>query len=81
LEVGWRRYQAGEGDLAVLERELERWQAKQFMALFTGDPLTIAISIAYLGCKEIEVANLRLIAQAIALGLKRDEVRQELIIV
>jgi V/A-type H+-transporting ATPase subunit C len=81
LEVGWRRYQAGEGDLAVFERELERWQAKQVKAMFTRDPLSIAIPIGYIGYKEIEVANLRLIAQAVALGLKRDEVRQELIIV
>jgi vacuolar-type H+-ATPase subunit C/Vma6 len=49
--------------------------------MFTRDPLSIAIPIGYIGCKEIEVANLRLIAQAVTLGLKRDEVRQELIVV
>jgi V/A-type H+-transporting ATPase subunit C len=81
LEAGWRRYQAGEGGLVAFERELERWQAKQFTAMFTRDPLSIAIPIGYMGCKELEVANLRLIAQAVALGLKRDEVQQELIIV
>lgn len=81
LGVGWQRYQAGENRLAVFERELERWQAQQFTAMFSRNPLSIAIPIGYTGCKSIEAANLRLIAQAVALGLKRDEVQRELIIV
>ncbi|MBE7556047.1 MAG: V-type ATPase subunit [Anaerolineales bacterium] len=81
LAAGWQRYQAGEGRLAVFERELERWQAHQFVAMFNRNPLSIAVPMGYIGCKAIEVANLRLIAQAVALGLKRDDVRQELIIV
>lgn len=81
LAAGWQRYQGGEGRLAVFERELERWQAHQFAAMFTRNPLSIAIPIGYIGCKTGEVVNLRLIAQAVALGLKRDDVRQELIIV
>jgi vacuolar-type H+-ATPase subunit C/Vma6 len=80
LEAGWRRYQAGEGGLTVFERELERWQGQQFIAMFTRSPLSIAIPIGYMGCKRLEVANLRLVAQAVALGLKRDGVRRELII-
>lgn len=81
LAVGWERYQDGQGDLAVFQRELERWQAKQFMAMFRHNPLSLAIPLGYIGCKELEVANLRLIAQAVALGLERDQVRQELIII
>lgn len=81
LEAGWQRYQAGEGNVTVLERELERWQAKHTAAMFTRNPLSIAIVIGYFGCKEIEVANLRLIAQAVALGMEREQARRELIIV
>jgi vacuolar-type H+-ATPase subunit C/Vma6 len=80
LEVGWQRYQKGEASRSVLERELERWQVEQCRQIFSRDPLSIAIPIGYMTSKEVEVANLRLIAQAVALGLKRDEVRRELII-
>jgi vacuolar-type H+-ATPase subunit C/Vma6 len=79
LAAGWRRHQAGEGGLTVFERELERWQGQHFMAMFTRNPLSLAIPIGYIGCKRLEVANLRLIAQAVALGLKRDGVQRELI--
>jgi V/A-type H+-transporting ATPase subunit C len=81
LEAGWRRYQTEESNFAVLERELERWQAKQTAAMFTRNPLSIAIPIGYLGCKEVEVANLRLVAQAVALDMNREQVRRDLIIV
>ncbi len=81
LAAGWQRYQAGEGGLTVLERELERWQARQTAAMFSRNPLGIAIPIGYIGCKELEVANLRLIAQAVALDMKREQVRRDLIMV
>jgi V/A-type H+-transporting ATPase subunit C len=81
LQAGWRRYQVGEGGIAVLERELERWQAERIAAMFTRNPLSITIPIGYLGCKEIEIANLRLVAQAVALGMKREQVRRDLIAV
>lgn len=80
LETGWQRYRAGEGGLAVLERELERWHATRTTALFHGNPLGIGIAIGYMGCKEVEVANLRLIAQAVFLDMKRDQVQRDLII-
>lgn len=81
LMMGWRRYQAGEGDFTALERELERWQARYTVAMFNRNPLSIAIPMGYIGCKELEVANLRLIAQAVALGINREQVKRELIIV
>jgi len=81
LESGWKRYQAGEGDVTVLERELERWQAHYTATMFTRDPLSIAVCIGYFGCKGVEVANLRLIAEAVALNMKREQVRRDLIIV
>jgi vacuolar-type H+-ATPase subunit C/Vma6 len=81
LEAGGRRYQAGEGHLSVFERESERWQAQQFKAAFARNPLSLAIPIGFMGCKTFEAANLRLIAQAVALGLKWDQVWPELIMV
>ena len=81
LESGWQHFQAGEGDLTMLERALERWRAEYLAAMFRRNPLSIAIAIGYFGCKEIEVANLRIIAQAMALGMKDEQVRRELIIV
>ena len=81
LEAGWSRYRAGEDGFAALERELERWAAERGARMFTRDPLSIAIPIGYLDCKQIEVANLRLVAQAVALGMKREQVRRDLIVV
>jgi vacuolar-type H+-ATPase subunit C/Vma6 len=81
LQAGWQRYQAGEGGLSVIERELERWQAGQTAAMFRRNPLSIAIPIGYIGCKELEVANLRLIAQAVVLNMPRQQVRRDLIVV
>lgn len=80
LTTGWRRYQAGEG-MAVLERELERWQAEHTATMFRRDPLSIAIPIGYLGYKEVEAANLRLVAQAVALNIEREQARRDLIVV
>jgi vacuolar-type H+-ATPase subunit C/Vma6 len=80
LEAGWSRSQSG-GSIPVLIRELERWQANRIAAMFSRDSLSIAIPIGYLGCKELEIANLRLLAQAVALDIKREQVRRDLIIV
>jgi vacuolar-type H+-ATPase subunit C/Vma6 len=64
-----------------MQRELERWQTEHIAAMFNRNSLSIAIPIGYIGCKETEVANLRLVAQAVALGMKREQVRRDLIIV
>lgn len=81
LEAGFQRYRAADGGLAALERELERWRAGRIAALFHGDPLGIGIVVGYMGCKEVEVANLRLIAQAVFLDMPREPVQRDLIIV
>ncbi len=80
LLAGWQRYQAGEGDLEVFERALERWQAERTVALFRHDPLSVAIPIAYIEAKQLEVVNLRLIAQGVAWGAKPEQIRPNLII-
>jgi vacuolar-type H+-ATPase subunit C/Vma6 len=81
LQSGWQRYRAPGGSYSMLERELERWQAQAAAAFFARDPLSIAIPIGFLACKETEIANLRLVSQAATLGLNRDNIKQELILV
>jgi V/A-type H+-transporting ATPase subunit C len=49
--------------------------------LYLGDPLTIDIVIAYLAMKYNEVKNLRLIARSKQLGIPRDRVRREMVVV
>jgi len=81
LRVGWQRYQAGQGGMPALERELERWRANRTAAMFTRNPLSIAIPIGYFGCKALEITNLRLLTQAVSLGLDSEQVRRDLIII
>lgn len=80
LQLGWDRYRAANGSETMIERELERWQASAAAALFRHNPLGIGIPLGYLACKEVEVANLRLIAQAVALELDREAIKQDLIL-
>jgi V/A-type H+-transporting ATPase subunit C len=79
LQLGWERYQAPGGHFAMIERELERWQAHTGAAMFARNPLSIAIPLGFLACKEVEAANLRLIAQAVRLDLDREEIKADLI--
>jgi len=79
LQTGRQRYQAGEGGLPALTRELERWQAGQIAAMFSRHPLSIAIPIGYIGCKELEVSNVRLIAQTVQQNLPRQQAQRDLI--
>ncbi|GAB4457843.1 MAG: hypothetical protein Kow0031_38540 [Anaerolineae bacterium] len=80
LQLGWERYRSASGSDTMIERELERWQTRAAAALFRHNPLGIGIPMAYLACKEAEVANLRLVAQAVALDLDREAIKQDLIL-
>jgi vacuolar-type H+-ATPase subunit C/Vma6 len=79
LEAGWQQFQGQGGELIGLERALERWLAEYTASLFHRDPLSIAIPIAYIGAYEVEITNLRLITQAVALNLDRQKLQQNLI--
>ena len=81
LEIGLKRYQSGDGDIAVLERELERWKTEHDAAMFGKGGLSIGIAMGYFGCKETEIGNLRLIAQGVASGLDREQILSDLIVV
>ncbi len=68
-------------DLVAFERELDLRIAKHLAARYLGDPLGLDIVIGYLAMKSAEVANLRLIARGKFLGLPREAVRREMVVV
>ncbi|MCS6843090.1 MAG: V-type ATPase subunit [Caldilineales bacterium] len=66
-------------DLLALERNLERALTRQAIDLFVvGDPLSVAVPIAFVWAKENEARNLRLLAQGLAHQMPPDEIRQTL---
>jgi vacuolar-type H+-ATPase subunit C/Vma6 len=48
--------------------------------MFELDPLGVAIAVGYLARKENEVANLRIIAEGVALKIKPESIRREMIL-
>ncbi len=68
-------------DLVAFERDLDLHIARRLRARYLGDPLGLDIIIGYLAMKSAEVANLRLIARGKFLGLPREAVRREMIVV
>lgn len=68
-------------DLLAFERDLDLAMARAQTRLYLGDPLGIDIVVAYLALKYNEVRNLRLIARSKSLGIPRDRVRKEMVVV
>ena len=69
-------------DLVAFERELDVRLANALAGRYlAGDPLGLDIIIGYLAMKSAEVANLRLIARGKFLGLAREAMRRELVVV
>ncbi|MGQ0571982.1 MAG: V-type ATPase subunit [Armatimonadota bacterium] len=68
-------------DLIAFERELDLKMAKDMAKHYLGDPLGLDIVVGYVAMKSAEVANLRLIARGKFLGLPREAVRREMILV
>jgi len=61
----------------ALDRDLARFGA----GFFARDPLTIATAIGFITAKRVEVSNVRLVAQGIALGMGQAEIEDALIMV
>ncbi|MBI4444501.1 MAG: V-type ATPase subunit [Acidobacteria bacterium] len=80
LRKGWALYQESGGELSLLQKELERWRARHFSQLFLTDPLSIAVPLGYIGSKEVEIENLRVLARGLWLGLSSEQTRSELIL-
>ena len=71
---------ASSGDLAALERDLERRRIADAAALFRmGDPLTLDVPIGFTAAKRTEARNLRLLGEASARGIHPEVVRRELL--
>jgi V/A-type H+-transporting ATPase subunit C len=68
-------------DLVAFERDLDLHIAKDLASRYLGDPLGLDIIIGYLAKKSAEVANLRLIARGKFMGLPREQVRREMVVV
>lgn len=69
------------GDLPALERDLEDQLTRAAISLFTrGDPLSIAVPIAFIWALENEGRNLRILAQGLAQQLDRAIMRDLLFV-
>ena len=68
-------------DLTAFEHELDLAIIKAQTTRYLGDPLSIDVVVAYLALKYSEVKNLRLIARSKQLGIPRDRVRKEMVVV
>ncbi len=66
---------------AEVERSLEEEATRRLAALYLGDPLGIDVVIGFLTMLSSEVRNLRLIARSKALGIPRDLIRREMVLV
>jgi len=69
------------GKISVLEKELEKYLIKQGISRFLGDPLSIAIPIAYIWAKYNEITNIRIIARCKTADVPEKELRGELVYV
>jgi V/A-type H+-transporting ATPase subunit C len=65
--------------ISAFEKELERYLVKKAVTLFLGDPLSIAIPIAYIWAKYNEVTNIRVIARCKVTEISEKDLREALI--
>ncbi|MCE5297728.1 MAG: ATP synthase A1 subunit C [Methanoregulaceae archaeon] len=65
--------------ISAFEKELERYLVKKAISQFLGDPLSIAIPIAYIWAKYTEVTNIRVIARCKVTEVPEKDLREALI--
>lgn len=81
LRAVLRSSRAGEG-LSMLQEQLENVNARAAVGLFTaGDPLGIAVPIAFAAAQEAEARNLRLIGESLSSGGDRTRLAARLLVV
>jgi V/A-type H+-transporting ATPase subunit C len=68
-------------NLVEFERELDLDVARALAAYYRRDPLGLDIVVGYMAMKSAEVANLRLIARGKFMGLPREILRREMVLV
>lgn len=79
-EEGLKRY-ANTGLVSAFQRAIEEFEVRAANKLFLADPLTIALTIAYVWTKYNEVTNLRIIVRGRASGMEESAIREALIVV
>lgn len=72
---------AAKGDIAAVEKKLDRVVVQRSAAMLRKDPLSISSVIGYVALLDLEVKNLRLIAVGIDNQLPRERIREELVFV
>lgn len=77
LAQGLKHYQENRR-LSSLEDEIDAHLARENLAFFHRDPLSIGIAIAYLTALVLEVRNLRVIGRGKDAGWKREDIEREL---
>jgi V/A-type H+/Na+-transporting ATPase subunit C len=68
-------------DPVTFERQLDLSMARNLAGHYRGNPLGLDIVVGYMAMKAAEIANLRLIARGKFLGLPRELVRREMLLV
>lgn len=68
-------------NLVEFERETDLAAAQALAAYYRRDPLGLDIVVGYMAMKSAEVANLRLIARGKFMGLPREVLRREMVLV
>ena len=69
------------GKISVFEKDLEKYLIKQGIRQFLGDPLSVAIPIAYIWAKYNEITNIRIIARCKTADVPENDIRGELVYV
>ncbi len=72
---------AASGRLSVFERALSQRALQRAAGLLMHDPLGIGVLLGYVALKTNEIANLRVVAQGLAIGDKPEHIRAELRVV
>lgn len=67
------------GSIAALERSMEDLIVKKNVAMFKGDPLSIAVIIGYVWAKFNEVVNLRILIRGKSVGIPKERIKKDLV--
>jgi len=70
-----------EQKISVIEKELERYLARQGTKAFLGDPLSVASLIGYFWAKYNEITNIRIISRYKTADFPVEHLREELVYV
>jgi V/A-type H+/Na+-transporting ATPase subunit C len=71
-------FDVSQGKISVLEKELDRFQIRNGVALFRGDPFSFTVVIGYLWAKLNEITNIRVIARCREAGMPDELMESEI---